>query len=403
MKLNNSKKLGITLLLANAFVYIAFSLYNPFLSSYYSKAGLNALQIGTLLTIGPLFAIFIQPFWAILSDKTGRRKDILSLLVVGSGISMLSFYIGHSFLTFLIAASLLAIFCTSIFPLNDAITLRYANRYQLDFSRIRMGGTIGFATFVVIAGAIIKQYPTLLFLMGFFGYFVLLIFIRILPEDEKVSSSDTKEGTISVPLKEKKTGLLHIFESKQIYFMLGFAFISQVGLSFNGCFIGVYMINLGLNESMIGIINCICALSEIPVLFIINRVLCKISTTKVIIFSSLLLGFRLFLITGGNIGFIIAAQALQGLTYMTIYFSCAVFISKNVKPENQSKGQSALTIVQTGFGSIVGNIAGGYFVDKFGLIIAYRFIAVIVIIVSLLIGSLLLYYLRISKTRNAIS
>ncbi|MHB8130150.1 MAG: MFS transporter, partial [Mobilitalea sp.] len=93
MKKVTGNKIGINLFMINAFVYISFSLYMPFLSSYYSKAGINAVQIGILLTIGPVIAIIIQPLWAILSDKTGRRKDILSLMVLGSGISIFSYYL----------------------------------------------------------------------------------------------------------------------------------------------------------------------------------------------------------------------------------------------------------------------------------------------------------------------
>ncbi len=397
MKISRSNKLGINLLFINACIYITFSLYAPFLSSYYSKAGLNALQIGILLTVGPLVAIVIQPLWAILSDKTGRRKDILMLVIIGSGISIFSYYLGNTFLTFLIAASLLAIFSNSIAPLNDAITLRFANRYQLDFSRIRMGGTIGYAIFVIIAGIIVKQNPKIQFILGFVGYLVTLLMVRKLPQDEKQSDSKAKKSTSIEAPKSSGLGLLHIFESKQIYFMLAFAFISQAGLSFNGSFIGVYMIKLGLSETMIGIINSICAFSEIPVLFVINWVLRKINTSKIIVFSSVLLGIRILLISSSNLGLMMAAQALNGLTYMTIYFSCAVFISRNVKQENQSKGQSVLTIVQAGIGSIVGNIVGGFFVDSFGLNIAYRYMAALIIIVSILLAVLQYLYNKNSK------
>ena len=124
---------------------------------------------------------------------------------------------------------------------------------------------------------------------------------------------------------------------------------------------------------------------------------------KVIIISCLLLGLRIFTVTGGSLGFIMAAQSLQGLTYMTVYFSCATFISKNVKPENQSKGQSALTIVQTGIGSIVGNIAGGYLVDHFGLKNAYQYMAVFVIAVSSFIILLQLIYRKVKKSSCQIS
>lgn len=399
MKLSQNNKLGITLLMTNAFIFIPCSFYTPFLSAYYTKAGLNAVQIGILLTIGPLVAIFIQPVWAILSDRSGRRIDVLSLLVFGSGIAMFSFYIGHSFLTFFIAAFLLAIFSTAIFPLSDAIILDTASKNQLDFSRIRMGGTIGFAIFVIFAGAIVKKNPELEFALGFAGYMILLFFVRRLPGND-IKSQNTQKPLVTEPIKNNRKGLLHIFESKQVYFMLIFAFINQAGLTFNGSFLGVYMTQLGYSEDIIGIMNCVAAISEIPVLFLINKLLRKVSPIKIIIVSSLLLGLRMFIVTGGSVGFFAFAQALNGLTYMTIYFCCAVFISKNVQQINLSKGQSILTIVQAGIGSIVGNIVGGYFADMFGLRIAYMYMAALVIITSATFVLLMIIYRKVTKVSS---
>ncbi len=398
MKLSSRSKLGATLLLINASIYISFSLYTPFLSAYYSRAGLDAVEIGILLTIGPIVAIFIQPLWAIISDKTGHRKLILSLVILGSAFSMFSYYIGHSFFNFFFAALLLAIFSTSIVPLNDAITLRLAKKNGLDFSIIRMGGTVGFAIVVIIAGGIVKKNPDIQFLLGFLGYMILLFFVSRLPKDEKRSINKNK--TMSVSSSEKKQGFFKIFESNQVYFMLAFAFITQVGLSFHGSFMGVYALKLGTSEDMIALINCCAALSEIPVLFMINKIMRKVSTMKLIALSSLLLGIRMFIITSGGIGFVIFAQFLHGLTFMTVYYSIAVYISKKVKSKNQSKGQSVLTIVQTGLGSIVGNIIGGYLVDRFGLVSAYRYMGALIIIISLMIIISQFLYRSVTKEKD---
>jgi len=399
MKLSNRSKLGATLLLINASIYIAFSLYTPFLSAYYSKAGLNAVKIGILLTIGPLVAIFIQPLWAILSDRTGHRKLILCLVILGSGFSMLTYYVGHSFLSFFAAALLLSIFSTSIIPLNDAITLRLARKNGLDFSIIRMGGTVGFAIVVIIAGIIVKKNPEIQFVLGFLGYMILLFFVVRLPKDSK-NSKETRKQITTEAVKINKVGFFNIFESKQVYFMLAFAFITQVGLSFHGSFVGVYALKLGLSEDKIAVINCCAALSEIPVLFFINKLMRRISTMKLIAMASVLLGMRMFIVTAGGIGFIIIAQFLHGLTFMVVYYSIAVYISKKVKSHNQSKGQSILTIIQTGIGSIIGNIVGGYLVDKYGLSLAYQYMGALIIILSLMIITSQLLYRSVKKEKD---
>ncbi len=391
---------GLNLFLISAFTYISFSLYAPFLSSYYSKAGISAVEIGILLTLGPVSSILVQPVWAIISDRTGRRKAVLSIVVLGSAFAVLSYYIGNTFLTFFLASTLLAIFSNSIVPLSDAILLRSAQKNHLDFSKIRMGGTIGYATFVIIAGMIIKHNSHVAYLMGFAGFMVLFLIVRLLPKSESDSDDMTVKLNSNLTSDSKtKRSLLHIFESKQIYFLLAIAFISQVGLSFNFSFLGVYMLNMGLTEGTIGFTNSIAALSELPILFLINRVLNKVSTGKITIFACLLLALRIITVTGENLFFVILSQMLHGITFMTIYFSCAVFISKNVRPENQSKGQSILALIQTGIGSIVGNILGGYLVDLYGLKSAYVMMSILIITIAGLIALLQYIYQRKQKAR----
>lgn len=72
----------LRLFLINVSFWVACGSCAPFLSAYYKRIGLSFTQIGVLLAIGPIFAIFIQPLWAMLSDRTGKRKLLLILLAL---------------------------------------------------------------------------------------------------------------------------------------------------------------------------------------------------------------------------------------------------------------------------------------------------------------------------------
>ena len=75
--------------------------------------------------------------------------------------------------------------------------------------------------------------------------------------------------------------------------------------------------------------------------------------------------FLLFL--AHDMTLVIAAQLLNGVTYMFVYYSCVTFINKNVDETLKATGQSMLTIVQTGIGSVMGNIFGGYIANQIGI------------------------------------
>ncbi len=61
-----------------------------FLPLYLQFRGLSGTEIGWVMAIGPLVAIFSQPFWGYTSDKYRTVKKILMLCLIGLIISILS-------------------------------------------------------------------------------------------------------------------------------------------------------------------------------------------------------------------------------------------------------------------------------------------------------------------------
>lgn len=385
MKTRSFRATGFLLLMINAFAYIASGVYLPFISHYYALKGIDPIEIGILMTIGPLASVFIQPLWAMVSDRTGRRKTVLGLVVLGSGVSMFSYYLGQTFTSFLIATVFVTLFATSVLPLSDAIIIREAGKMNYEFSKIRMGGTIGFAIFVGLAGMILKQKPDSLFFMGSIGYMAMFLFVLKLPKEDYHCEIEKTDEAVSKKPGGGAGGLTGIFKTKKIIFVLAFALLGQIGLSFYWSFMGVSLQDLGYGQNILGWLNCAAAITEIPILIFINRLIKKYGTMRIIFISCIILSLRIFLISLGNLPSIIMSQFLQGGSYMSIYFSCAVYINDNVKPGKQSQGQSTLAIVQMGIGSIIGSIAGGFLVEALGIANAFAVVSAFILSMALLI------------------
>ena len=79
------------LALADAFVYMCPAVYTTFLSAFYTRRGLTGTQTGILFGISPLMYILIQPLWARLADRSGRRREVLQIICVGSAAALLCF------------------------------------------------------------------------------------------------------------------------------------------------------------------------------------------------------------------------------------------------------------------------------------------------------------------------
>lgn len=383
------KSMAVILIALNAFVYICSSLYVPFLGAYYSEEGINASQIGILLAIGPIIAILIQPLWARLSDYTGRRREILMLVTFGCALAILTYYLGNNFMGYFFVTILLSAFSTSILPLCDAIVVDRASKINFNFAYVRLGGTLGYALTVSLAGHILKARPAAAFIMASGSYLIMTCIISRLPKEHKAKPH------MDMPhrLQKSKT---KIFKDKEIIFVLLFAFICQVGLCFCTGFMGVYLLKLGYNQSDIGTMNTISALSEVPILLCIRKLLKKFGTMKILAFSGIVTSMRIFMVTGETLTNFVLSQLMQSMSYMTTYYCCVTYISEHVAPEHRSRGQGMLAIVQAGLGSIGGMMLGGRVIDLIGMHNSYILMGSMVLSISVLI--ILAYFIFINKS-----
>lgn len=179
----NKERTILYLFSINAIIYIASGFYTPFLSAYYAQKGIDAEKIGILLMIGPCVVLLTQRFWAKISDRTGKRKEVLLVTIVGSGFSMLLYYLGNSFLCMFFATVVVTSFTTAVIPLSDAILIARSLKEGYSYSIIRLGGTLGYAVMTICAGMYLKTRPQMQFVFAFFAYMILFCFCIGLKEE----------------------------------------------------------------------------------------------------------------------------------------------------------------------------------------------------------------------------
>lgn len=375
----------LRLLAVNTLYWVSMALYTPFIIGYYTQKGISAMQIGVLAAIGPLVSIFIQPFWAYLSDKTHKRRLVLALVAFGSAAGILTYLCSEGFAAYVLATLLLTAFNTSLLPLCDALVTHIAAQNQVDFSRIRIGGTVGYAVTALLVGRFLEGTPVLIFLLGCAGFAAFGLSVLFLPKDEPAPAA-----------RERQSGG-KVFRTRQIYFVLLIAFLLQVGLSVLGVYYPVLALDLGYGQSIVGLSSCISALSEVPILLFADRLVRRFGAVPLLIFSALMMALRMALCSTGWLPLMLISQLLQSVSYMTSYYSCVRFISENAYPDKISQGQSRLAIVQAGAGTVVGNLLGGWLTDHMGVPAAYRLVAAVV---SLLAGLIALAYRRFLRKSN---
>ena len=138
---------------------------------------------------------------------------------------------------------------------------------------------------------------------------------------------------------EKKAGVLSCFQNRKILFVLAYACIFQIVLGCYGSFIGVVVTDMGYDNAMIGRLMCVSALSELPVLLCIRFLMRKVKIEYLLLTAGAAMTVRIWLPLTGSIAFIFLGQALQGMTYMIMYYGCVMFMDQNFPREHRGTGQ----------------------------------------------------------------
>ena len=345
----DERRAGRLFFAMNVILFTCFATFIPYLSAYYVSHGIESSQIGVLLSIGSVTTIFILPIWSRISDQTGNRRAVLKIVILGASLSVLLFIVSKNFWALFFTAFLFMSFYMSVVPLFDAVVISYLSKTRIKYSSIRLGGSIGFGLMILLSGFIFAYNTTLTFILASVLFFVLFLCTWKVPQ-------------VKIEKKQKrKLDYSRIVRNKRLVFILFIAFAIQIVSGFFYGFIGVYILELGFTSREIGIANFVSVIFEIPVYFVIDRVLKRFSVTSVAIFCGFVVVIRmmlLFIATGTGIVYLSMAGA--GVGYITLYYSCATFINNEMEDDLKSTGQSLLAFFQMGLGSITGSIAGGY-------------------------------------------
>ncbi|WP_026507648.1 MFS transporter [Butyrivibrio sp. MC2013] len=369
----------LLLLLINSFVYIPQALFIPYLNPWFEAHGADMTQIGILSVFSPIASVLIQPLWARMSDKSGKAKKYAAIVAFGASLALCTYYINMSIVNFYIASILLALFTPAIIPLIDAIVIRSADRQLMNFAWIRMGGSLGYMVVVVIAGQYLKHHPDHLFALGAGGYFILFLLLLMLPAREnRIPTAASRQ----LSFKGIRKTMAEIFTDKTIYLVLFFAFVFQIGYCFFYTFFGVFFSQQGYSQGQLGIMSCISAFSEAPILLLIRKLEKRFKPLTLLAGATVLIGVRLLLTSTGLYPVFIIVECMQGMTSMVVYYSCATFIASHVLKGKSSEGQAVLYMVQAGFASMIGSVIGGRLSDLAGIRPAFIIMGLVTIVLS---------------------
>ena len=359
------------------FAYSTMTIIASYLPVFYQSQGLTGAQVGMLMAIGPFATILAQPLWGYWSDKYKSIRRMLLIALVGFIMSATVFMFVNAFAGYFVMMFILFIFLSPITALGDSLSQKTAIKYRISFGRIRMWGSLGFAVTSLITGYILTW-------VGVENIMLPVLFMAVIALLVAFAIYD-------VPGVNKPVTVLSALKlganPNLILFLICVTLISVTHRA-NDTYLGIYIVELGGPEAMIGWAWFIGVTAEALVFATSYRWFKNWSPLTFVMIAALIYAGRWFLMgLLTNPWLILPLQLTHGLSFGLFYIASFHYVSKLVPEHLQATGHVLFITTFFGLSGIIGSLFGGYMIETAHLSTLYAVLGICALVgaISLMI------------------
>ena len=345
------------------FFYYAFvGMIAPYWSLYLKSIHMSAIEIATLMSIGPVMRMVAPNIWGWLADRTGKRLLVVQVAAILSAVCYLGVFATTSFWGMFAVLALMGFFWSASMPLVEATTLTYLGKHSARYGRIRSWGSIGFIVAVVGLGYAL-DYMAIAWLLwvGLVIEIGILIFSRQIPPTEVLA-----HHTDHQPIKK-------IVLQPRVIALFSACFLMSVAHGPYYTFFSIYLVEHGYSKSAVGGLWALGEICEIGVFFIMPWLVRHFGYTRILLVSFGAAVVRFMLIGWGVdlLLLLLVAQVLHAATFGAYHAASVGLVHEFFQGRHQSKGQALFGSLTYGAGGVVGGLLSGPIWQHYGASVLY--------------------------------
>jgi len=336
--------------------YGAWASFLPFLTIYYQGLGLTGSQIGLLAGLSPVISLVSAPFWTGLADASGRHRLVMSLGLLGTAGGAVLMMQANQLIWLAVAISCFSFFSSAIVPLADSATIHMLGGERSSYGKIRLWGSIGWGLAAPLVGKLIDSFGAK---AGFACSAVLILLVLL------VSLGMTHSRTrLAVPFWH---GVRQVLADRRWYPFLGLAMVGGMSMSVISAYLLLFMNSLGASKTLMGLTQTVATISEIPVLFYVNRLIKRWGARPLLAVSITAYALRAFLVSLAKTPeAILLIQSMHGATF-ALLVGAGVTLADEMAPDGlKATGQGLYSAMMGGVGITIGAVLGGWIYEHYG-------------------------------------
>lgn len=332
-----------------------------FAPKFYGEIGLTDGQIGLISAVLALVALAAQPAWGMMADRAKYKRTVIAVALAGAGLTcFLVLPAAGRFIPLLLVLTLYSTLYLPAMPVGNAIAIEYTAARGHSFGPVRMMGTVGYqvgilATGFVLVNSLRGLYPAM-------GVMLLLAAGSALLLPPVQGHQHSREKLSFAPF----------FRDRALLLLFAAAFIGHIGHQFNLVFFSKRLGDLGISNSVTGLINTFSVILEIPFLLFGDRIMkrCSIWTWLLVGMGVGAVRFLLIAVLRAPLP-IVLVQMLSIAHLACFEFFPFIYLGHAAPKELQASAQSLYQMATFGFARIVASLAGGFLADAMGIPAVY--------------------------------
>lgn len=355
--------------------------YWPIFCSSYSFASVFLLsrkfdnsEIGIVLALANIFAVFLQPMIAVYADTTKKisLKNLTALLALAAGMLTAVRCFIPDVLTVL--AVLLVLELTILFslqPLISALGMYAINKgIKINFGFARGLGSLSFAACSYIVGVLVERFGPEASPIVSVCFFIILIFFVYtfkISRDRTENEAGQTEN-VTQESEQSASGIIE-FVSKYkrfILLLLAITFTFTSHSMINNYFIQITN-DVGGNTKDMGFGIGLAAAIELPAMMLFTHLVQKVRCSLILKGSFVFFVLKAVLtMFASNIYVLDAAQLFQFAAYAMFIPASIFYVNQIIAKQDLVKGQAFVTGAIT-LGGVLASLLGGWLLDAYGV------------------------------------
>lgn len=375
---------------ANIFAayWMFYGVANAFASAYLLPKGYTNAEIGIILAVGSVLAVFLQPIMADIADRS-KKLSLLGVTQLSAGLLIVLeatlFAMAHKSLALWVVFVMIIAWLTALQPLFNSLAFHLEESgVHIHFGICRGMGSLGFALLTAVLGTFVEMWgANILPAVGELTLAGLLVTIIIVKREfescvkmkaqaRSVGVDTGAAGDAEVPLplpldsvdKQEEINLWRFIHDNKLFLILN---IGVIGLYFSNAVLNNFMLQIvnavgGTSEDM-GRVLAVMAFMEMPALFFFDKVKVRFSCQTLLKVAAVGFTLRVGLIfLAKSMTVIYLAHIFQTLGFALFLPAMVVFIGDVMRRGEAVKGQAFFTAMTT-VAAMISSVLGGIMLD----------------------------------------